>query len=333
MHAAMDTRRRIVFGALALMIALGGLYVQIGSGQPTAPRIPSACNYIVFSTGMTTFAYNCRNGALAYSGADSTTVINYALGGGGTIVLSGGFTLTGPITITQPNTELTGVNGPVLRVGDNSQSSSRADSSNVIIVEAANVKIHDLEIDGGYSPNPDLITSGNQQRQVGILTTTSYVKIYNNYIHDLWNTGIWVWTADVNQVTGVEIYSNTMKNVGENIADPNALTYSQGACGVYVYFGQGGSTHNVFVHDNNISSIGCGISFHFGSNYIASRNILSGSRSAADTGVGGIVGDDFVSDLTVSSNQVEGFGDGIVVIYRGSANALVTENIVSNSVN
>src|SRR5207245_8215675 len=270
MHAAMDARGKIVFGALALIIiALAGLYTHIGSGQPTAPRIPSACNYIVLSTGTTTFAYNCRNGILAYSGADSTTVINNALGAGGTIVLSGGFTLTGPVTVTQPNTELTGVNGPVLRVGDNSQSSSRADSSNVIIVEAANVKIHDLEIDGDYSRHPDLITSRNQQRQFGILTTRSYVKIYNNYIHDLWNTGIWVWTADVNQVTGVEIYSNTMKNVGENIGDANAVTYSQAACGVYVYFGQGGSTHNVTVHDNNISSMGCGVSFHFGSNYIA----------------------------------------------------------------
>jgi parallel beta-helix repeat protein len=327
------TRRKIVFGALVLIIGLAGLYVHVGIGQPASPRIANACNYIVFSSGATTYAINCQNGTLAFSGANSTTVINNVLGFGGTIVLSGGFILTGTVTITQPNTELTGVNGAVLSVGNNSQSSSRAYSSNVIIVEAASVKIHDLEIDGGYSHNPDLITSGNQQRQVGILTTTSYVKIYNNYIHDLWNTGIWVWTGDGNQVTSVEIYSNTMKNVGENIADPNAVMYSQGACGVYVYFGQGGSTHNVSVHDNNIASIGCGINFHFGSSYIASRNILSGPQSAAKTGVGGIVGDDFVNDLTVSSNQVDGFGYGILVVWHGTADAIITDNIVSKSVN
>lgn len=225
-----------------------------------------------------------------------------------TVVLTKALTLegAGTSTIIRPDTS-----GPICGPG-----SICPGGVNVILVEASDITIHDLKIEGD---NPTL-TSGvvrdgaDLDARNGIITNHTLGPVFNNLeiydvtVEDIYLRGIYASSGGT-----FNFHDNTVDNV-------------QGEGGSIAMFNFGGAG---FFTDNDVSDANDGIASNWstGTEYSGNTVTNSGSGIHSDNNGGSGGTADYIHHNTVTNCAVDGFGIWIFASYRDS---VVEENIVNN---
>jgi len=139
--------------------------------QTLNPKRRYSADYIVQADGNIVKATNGKTGAVDYSNSDARTVIQNAInaltGGGIVLIKAGTYTISGTISITNNNIQLSG-EGPstILTVPNNSMGSS---FMHMIYVQANDFELHDIKIDGNQANQ----TAGNYMYLVQLGTESA----------------------------------------------------------------------------------------------------------------------------------------------------------------
>lgn len=188
-------------------------------------------------------------------------------------------------------------------------------ASNVFLVQASNVTIHDLTVDGD---NPSLTSAynvggANLDARNGIIINNLLPGPYNNFV--VYNT-----TVKNIYLRGIYAYGGTF-----NLHD-NTVTNVQAEGASIAMFNFSGSG---FFTDNTVSYANDGISSNWSKGTEYSGNTVTNSGSGVHTdnngGSGGSA--DNIHDNTVSDCTAGGYGVWVFVPYN---NVIVNSNDVSN---
>jgi parallel beta-helix repeat protein len=336
------SRRDFLKRAAPVVVGLGlagALGVNPTFGSPssptTAPPSPgnqlSTASYVIYYQNKY-YAQNGTTGRVDYSGTDAAAIIQATIDTlieGGLIVLRRGiYTLNSGIRIAQ-GIDLLGEQGAVLKVGDGAQTPSNP--FNILELIGDDVTVENLELDGNAGLNPNLagITTepapANPYMQNGIVVRSGRnCEIFNCFIHDIWNAGVWLAAAD-GDVVGAEIASCLISRTGKSFTDPSSTNQPQSANAVYVFRLQG-STSGTSIHDNSIvEPFGRGIYLHFDQDTIVSNNSLTKTPDSS-AATAGIVVDDETKRVILKGNQISGYGPGILVVWAGCEDIIVEAN-------
>jgi hypothetical protein len=192
------------------------LFSVAADGTVTATVNPAHCltvAFLIYKSGTTTYAKNATTGAIAYSGTDTSTVINAALTAltadrtwKETIVVRGDFELSA--AINPPSYSRIIVDGRLVA----------ADSAQINLVTFSSV--HDAELIGGELDGNQAGTTWKDDMTIftGVALLHSYNCLVDGvYVHDVWGDGFMV--RYVESVDNV-IQNCIAKNIGSAGFEP-----------------------------------------------------------------------------------------------------------------
>lgn len=298
------------------------LYGNVSTSTPSTVQVDDdwsgyACNQLVQVDGMTYYY-----GIDAFSSVQKG--INAVAPGGSVNIAAGTYIdsvlINKPLTLAGAGQSKTTIHPdyskPVCDSGDTASLCQVA--SNLILVEADNVTIHDLTLDGD---NPALVSSvvrggADLDARNGILTNYlagnyNNLEVYNTTVRNIYLRGIQFSGSAAGKT--FSIHDNTIQNV-------------QGDAYSIAMFNRFGSGSFV---NNNVDSASDGIASNWssGTQYLNNTITNSGMGVHSDNngGAGGSV--DLIQGNTVSDCTTDGYG---LMIFAPYLPVTLTENTVSN---
>ncbi|MBL0031909.1 MAG: T9SS type A sorting domain-containing protein [Bacteroidetes bacterium] len=190
-----------------------------------------------------------------------------------------------------------------------------AGGSNIFLVQANNVTIHDMTIDGdNTSLTSGTIAGGaDLDARTGIITdhilgVYQNLEVYNTTVQNIYLRGIYASTGG-----SYNFHDNTINNVQANAA----------SIGMFNFGGAGAMTNNIVSNCNDAIASNWSTGTVFSGNTVS--NSGSGIHSDNNGGSGGIA--DIITDNLVQNSNLNGYGIWVFAPYRA---VQVTNNTVNN---
>jgi nitrous oxidase accessory protein NosD len=190
-----------------------------------------------------------------------------------------------------------------------------AGGSNIFLVQANNVTIHDMTIDGdNTSLTSGTIAGGaDLDARTGIITDHTLgvyqnLEVYNTTVQNIYLRGIYASTGG-----SYNFHDNTINNVQANAA----------SIGMFNFGGAGAMTNNIVSNCNDAIASNWSTGTIFSGNTVS--NSGSGIHSDNNGGSGGIA--DIITNNLVQNSNLNGYGIWVFAPYRA---VQVTNNTINN---